>query len=136
MATRLAAASRTAAANAITDRLNVGGAGTIAIYSGAQPASADDPPAGTLLVTIPLAAPAFTSGTPGVGNLASTPRTANATATGTAGWARLSDAGSNRVMDVSVTATGAGGDIELSSTAVVSGQAVTLTGGTFTIPAS
>lgn len=136
MTTRLAAASRTVASAAITERLNTGGAGTIAIYSGPQPATADDSPPGTLLVTIPLAVPAFTSGTPGVGNLASTPRTGTAVATGTAGWARLADATGNRVIDVSVTGTGAGGEIELSSTAVVAGQAVTLTGGTFTIPAS
>jgi hypothetical protein len=55
----------------------------------------------------------------------------SADATGTASWARITKAdGTTVVTDMSVTATGGGGDLTLDSTAVTLGGTVAITSGT------
>ena len=136
MTTRLADASQQAAADAVVDRIDVGGAGSLKIYSGSQPADADTTPSGTLLVTIPLAATAFGSAnSSGTASLASTPRTATAAATGTAGCFEIVSGGGLKVYAGSVTATGGGGDLTLDNTSIASGQTVNITALTYTQPA-
>lgn len=137
MPTRLAALSRSAATDAVVDRVDAaGGAGTITIYTGAQPANADDPPTGTLLVTITCAATAFGPAVNGAAPLAGVPRSGVAVATGTAGWARVADSAGGKVFDLTVSAAGAGGQIELASTSITTGQTVQLSSGTYTTPPS
>lgn len=134
MAMRLAALSRSAAANAVTARVDTGGAGNIKFYTGARPTLPDDAATGTLLVTIACAATAFGAASAGVASLASVPRTGTAVATGTAGYARIETAAGAVVADATVTATAGGGDIELASASIVSATTVTITSMTYTQP--
>lgn len=136
MPLRLADATRNAKVNAAVDLLDVGtttAGGTIKIYSGAQPATPATAASGTLLATVILANPAFGASASGVATL-SDPASVNAVATDTAGWARFADRDGAVVFDGHVTATGGGGVVELSSTSLVSGSPVDITGGTYTQP--
>jgi hypothetical protein len=111
------------------------GAGTIKIYTGTQPTTANDAVAGTLLATVTLADPAFGASSTGVATLSGTPLSGSGVAVGTAGWARFADSTGATVMDGSVTATGGGGQIELATTSISTGVTVQITGGTVTMPA-
>ena len=133
MPLRLADTVRDAKVNAAVDLLDVGGAGTIKIYSGAQPATPATAASGTLLATITLANPAFGNSASGAAALTD-PASVNAVATGTAGWARFADGAGTVRFDGHVTATGGGGVVELSSTALTSGSPVDITGGSYTQP--
>lgn len=135
MTLRVAVAARNAGLDAIFDRANAGAAaGTIKIYTGAQPATADTAESGTLLVTFTLADPAFSAAASGVKDLDADPDlSATAAATGTAGWARCEDSDGNNVFDGSVGTSGA--DFTINSTSITSGQTVNLTLGSITDPA-
>lgn len=135
MATRLPNASQQAAANAVVDQLD-GAAGTLKIYTGTQEADADTDPAGTLLVTITLAAPAYgAANTSGLAALLGTPLSGTAVATGTAGnFAVETNAGAN-VFQGSVTATGGGGDLTLDNVSIATGQTVNISSLNYTHPA-
>lgn len=136
MATRIADAARSASTDAIVDRIDAGaGAGTLKIYTGSQPADADDAESGTLLVTITLSDPAYGAASNGVASLSGTP-SGTAVAAGTAGYFRVEDSTGANVFDGSVTATGGGGDLELDNTSIASGQSVTISSLSFTTPAS
>lgn len=138
MATRLSAATRNASCDAIVDRVDAGpAAGTIDVRTGAQPATPDDVPTGTLLLTFTLADPGFgTAGavTTGVASIAGAPRTTVGLAAGTAGWFRAKDSTGAAAFDGSVTATGGGGQLELDSTTISVDLTVNITGGTMTVP--
>lgn len=135
MATRLPDASQQAAADAVVDRIDVGGAGSLKIYSGTQPADADTAPSGTLLATIALAATAYGSAaSSGTAALASTPRTGTGAAAGTAGWFRVVSGGGLNVFDGSVTATGGGGDLTLDNTSIAVSQTISISSLTYTQP--
>ncbi len=138
MTIRYSTATRNALGDAWTARFNAGsGAGKIRIYSGTQPASAGDAASGDLLVTITLNDPAFGATSSGSASLDADPAlTGTVAASGTAGWWRGLDSDDNTVCDGSITATGGGGDLTLSTVSLVSGGTVTLTGGTLTVPAS
>lgn len=136
MTTRLPDASQQAACDAVVDRADVGGAGSLRIYTGAQPADADTAPSGTLLVTIALAATAFgAANSSGTAALASTPRSGTGAAAGTAGWFRVLSGGGATVFDGQVTATGGGGQLELDNTSIAVGQTVNVSSLTYTHPA-
>lgn len=135
MAVRLPTGARNAACDAVVDRADAGSAaGKIRIYTGSQPASANDAATGTLLAEVTLQDPAFGAASSGVATL-SDPAAVTAGATGTAGWFRMLDSDNNTVLDGSVTATGGGGDLELATTSITSGLSVDITGGTVTMPA-
>lgn len=136
MALRLATATRNAAADAVADLADGGAsAGTVKVYSGTQPASANDAASGTLLVTFTLNDPAFGAAASGVATLDVDPAiSATAAATGTAGWFRMESSTPGTVIDGSVTATGGGGDMTVDNTSITSGQTVNLTSGTITMP--
>lgn len=133
MTLRLSTSARNAAAAAIAALADVGsGAGMVRIYTGSQPATPATAATGTLLVTIPFNDPAFGAPATGVVTADVTPElTADAVASGTAGWFRLLDSDANAVMDGAVP-----GEMTLTNTAVTSGTAVTITGGTLTQPAA
>lgn len=137
MTFRIAVAGRNAGLDAALDRANAGAAaGTIKVYSGAQPATADDAEAGDLLATFTLADPAFAAATGGVKDLDADPDLSTAAvAAGNAGWARIEDSDGVNVADGSVTATGGGGDFIINAVAITLGQTVTLTLGSVTDPA-
>jgi hypothetical protein len=130
MTIRIPSASRNAAVDAITA---LAASGSIEIRSGSQPASASDTATGTLLATLTLDGTPFGSGSSGTANLSDTPLSVNGAATGTAGWFRMKGSGGSTVLDGSVGTSGA--DLNLSSTAVVSGAPVQITSGTLTMPA-
>jgi hypothetical protein len=138
MATRLPTASRNAACDAVVDLLDAGaGAGTIDVRVGAQPASANDAPTGTLLATFTLADPAFGGAALGVATLDATPVLATTgLAAGDAGWFRAKDSNGATVMDGSVTATGGGGQLELNTVTISVGLDLEITAGTVTMPAA
>ena len=118
--------------NLIVDSLtsNLGYA-TLRVYSGSQPANAGSAPTGTLLVEIQLQG--FNASANGSAGLATgTQAQGTASATGTAGWARLTDG--TRNIDGSVGTTGT--DFIINTTSIVSGGNVTLTNCTITQPAN
>jgi hypothetical protein len=133
MAVRLSANLANSLADAIDSFL--GNAGTIKIYTGTQPATADTAASGTLLATFTLGSPGFGNASGGVITLSGTPLTVAAVATGTAGWFRIwkSD-GTTAVLDGSVGTSGH--QINLNTTSITSGVNVTITSGTITMPTS
>jgi hypothetical protein len=135
MATRIATASRNVAADAVVDRLDAGGAGTVEIRTGTQPATAEDAATGTLLATLTLPNPAFGSAAAGVATANAIAAVA-AVATNTAGWFRAKSGGGATVLDGSCTATGGGGDMQLNSTSLTSGVNVQITSWVVTMPAA
>jgi hypothetical protein len=133
MAVRLAQALATTLADAVDSYL--GASGTIKIYTGTQPATADSTATGTLLATFTLGSPGFGSAVNGVITLSGTPLTVAASNTGTAGWFRMWKAdGTTAVLDGSVGTSGA--QINLNTTSITSGVNVSITSGTITMPTS
>ena len=134
MGLRLATTARNASADAVVDLLDAGaGAGTLKIYTGSQPTDPQTAASGTLLATVTLIDPAFGSASSGTAT-GSDPASVNASATGTAGWFRAADSNGNAVFDGTVTATGGGGTMELSTTSLVSGSPVDITALSYTQP--
>ena len=142
MTLRISTAARNAAVAAIAALVDGGsGAGVIRVYSGSQPATPATSPSGTLLLEFTCSDPAFGSPATGVVNLDITPAVADDGITnGTAGYFRICDsteaAGTGLgIVDGSVTATGGGGDLTLSTTSITTGLTVTITSLTLTMPA-
>lgn len=135
MAMRISTTARNAAADAIVDLIDAGAAaGTLKIYTGAQPATANTAASGTLLATVTLADPAFGSAASGTAN-GTDPAAVTGAAAGTAGWFRVADSNGNAVYDGAVTATGGGGELELSTTTISVGVTVDITALSVTMPA-
>lgn len=136
MAIRLSQAARNAAADAVVDLIDAGaGAGTLKIYTGAQPVDGDTEATGTLLVTVAFADPAFGAAAAGVAT-ATDPAAVTAVGTGTAASFVVEDSTGANVLNGTVTATGGGGDLQLSSTSLAVGITVDITGFTYTQPGS
>lgn len=135
MAVRLSVSLANDLANAVNTAVNAGsGAGTLKIYTGTQPATADDTATGTLLATFTLSDPAFGSASSGTITLAGTPKTVAAGNTGTAGWFRIETSTPTKVLDGAVGTSGQ--QINLNTTSITSGVNVTITSGTITMPTS
>lgn len=97
---------------------------TLEIRSGSAP-GAGNTATGTVLATITTPADAFAAASSGTKAKAGTWSDSSADATGTAGHFRMTKG--SAVIEGTVTATGGGGDIELDSTSITSGQVVTIT---------
>lgn len=135
MAVRLSASLANDLADAVDTAVNAGaGAGTIKIYTGSQPATADTAASGTLLATFTLADPAFGPASSGTITLQGVPLTVAAAATGTAGWFRMATSTPTTVLDGSVGTSG--NQINLNTTSITLGVNVTITSGTITMPTS
>lgn len=135
MATRISDEVRNLACDAVVDSLDAGTTPTVKIYTGTQPADADDAATGTLLVTINLdATAAFGAAVAGVASVDNSPAlTGVAVATGTAGWFRAADSTDTNRIDGDV---GMGsGTLNLDNTSIAVDQVVTLTSWTVTMPA-
>jgi hypothetical protein len=104
---------------------------SLVIRSGA-PAGVGGAAGGSALATITLPATPFTSGT-GAVTLNGT-WSVSASGTGTAGHYRLTN--STDIEEGTITATGGGGDLTLDNTSIASGQTVTITSWTRTMPAA
>lgn len=143
MAVSLSTAARNAGVDAIVDLIDGGsGAGVLRIYSGSKPAGPGSSATGTLLLAYTLSDPAFGSASSGSASIDVTPAlSTTGLAAGTAGYFRLLDsteaAGTGLgVIDGTVTATGGGGDVTLSTTTVSIGLTVEVTSLSITLPAS
>lgn len=132
MAVRLSASLANTLADAVDSAL--GNAGTIKIYTGSQPATADTAASGTLLATFTLGSPGFGAASSGTITLSGAPLTVAAAATGTAGWFRMATSGGSTILDGSVGTSG--NQINLNTTSITSGVNVTITSGTITMPTS
>jgi hypothetical protein len=119
-----------ALADAIVDRVvrnigtmpGLGASGNIMVYSGAAPASAEETATGTLLANFPTGTSAFLTASGAVGNLAAS-LSVNASATGTAGYARWVKGSYVMQLSVGTAAT----DVILSTTSLTSGVSVSIT---------
>lgn len=134
MAFRLAAASRSAAADAVVDLLDAGsGAATIEVRTGTQPATPATSATGTLLLTFTLNDPAFGAASSGVASLDVDPSiTATGVAAGDAGWFRAKDSNGNVVFDGACATSGS--ELNLSTITVSIGLVVSITSGSYTQP--
>lgn len=125
MATNL----RNARVDAITTF--AGNGALLRLYDGTRPSTGGT--ATTLLAELTCGTPFAASASGGVLTLGSITQDSAANAAGNATWFRLvkSD-GTTHVMDGSVTATGGGGDMELVTTSITTGQPVQVTSFTIT----
>ena len=137
MAVTLPAAARQAVADAIAVLMDAGaGAGVVEIRTGAAP-DPDSAASGTLLATLTCSDPAFGAATDDGTTATATADTitddTSADATDTAAHFRAEDSNGACVMQGTVTATGGGGDMELNTTAIVTGGTVSVTAWTITV---
>ena len=118
--------STTHRSNAMTDIITaVGGTGYLLIYTGSPPATCGTAASGTLLVSLPCSA---TFGTNASGVLtANGITTTNAAATGTAGYFRLCTSAAGTTVIMQGTVNTSGGDLNLNTVSIVSGQSVAIT---------
>lgn len=123
----------------IIDAIDAGsGPGTLKIYTGVQPASADDALSGnTLLATLTFSDPAAPSPSAGVITFDVITEDSAADATGTATWARIQDSDGNVVFDGDC---GLVSDddalIQFPTVSFVAGGPVQISSFTLTMPAS
>jgi hypothetical protein len=110
---------------------DIGAGSSIEIRSGSKPATPETAATGTLLATVAISGSFTSSG--GV-LTAADPASVSIVATGTAGYFRLKTSGGTAKVDGTVTATGGGGDMTLSSTSLVSGGTVDLGVPSLTVP--
>ena len=130
MTIRFNTAMRDAMVTALTNAIS---SYTLSIYTGSQPAAANDAATGTKLVDI-IMSNGFNAPVNGSATLnTTTPNTGTAVATGTAGWGRIVGGAGERI-DGTVGTSGT--DFTINSTSITNGATVTLTAMTVTQPAS
>lgn len=124
-------AAASAAADALLALLNVGGAGYLRIYDGAQPATADTAVgAQVLLAELRFSATAFGAASNGVATANAITADPSANNTGTAAWFRcLAGNGTTAVFDGTVGTAGC--DLNLSTVSIVAAATVSVTAMTF-----
>ena len=135
--TKISNVAAKAACDAVVDLLDGGsGAGYIEIRTGSPPSNVDDAATGTLLATLPLSDPAFGSAADanpgGIATASAITSDSSADATGTAGWFRGFD--SNGVAVIQGTVGTSDADLILASTSITTGNTVSITSWTVTMP--
>jgi hypothetical protein len=128
MALRYNTTLRNSLANALSD--NFGAGSLLYIYTGAQPASANTAASGTLLCTITLPATPWAAAVNGAIAKQGT-WSGTAVATGTAGYARLTD---DSAVNMDFTVGESGADATIDNASIVSGGTVTINTLTYTVP--
>lgn len=128
---KISVAAQNAAAAAVGTLTN---GGTINIYTGAQPATPGTAASGTLLGTLTLSATAFGAASAGTITAAAITGDSVADASGTAGYFRVFGSTSVAVIDGTVSASGGGGELVLSSVSIVAGGTINVTSYTITMP--
>jgi len=127
--TRLSAAARSAAADAITAL--IGASGFLDIYDGAQPTNPDTALGSQVkLAHLALSADAFGDASSGVSTANAISDDAAADATGTAAWFTITTSGGTRVIEGSVGTSAANlivGTVAFVANAVISVTSLTLT---------
>lgn len=131
MALQLSVAVRNARLDAI--EATIGASAVMKIFTGSPPANCAAADSGTVLATLALPSDWMAAASGGQKSLAGSWQDASADATGTAGHFRIyANDGTTCGLQGTITATGGGGDIELSSASITSGQSVTITSETIT----
>lgn len=123
-------------ANTLLDawETTIGASPILRIYTGSQPADCATAASGTKLVEMTLPADFMAAASGGSKALSGTWSDTSADDTGTAGYYRIYDSGDTTCMEQgSVTVTGGGGDLTLSSVSVVAGLPVSITGFTLSM---
>jgi hypothetical protein len=129
--TRLGAAARNAAVDAIT--ATIGASGKLRIYDGTQPTDADTAiGAQNLLADLALSADAFGDSSSGTATANAITSDTSADGTGTATWGSLLTSANVRKVDFSVGTSGA--NLNLNSVAIQTGATVAVSAFTLTIP--
>jgi hypothetical protein len=133
MSYRLSTDTRNKACDAIVDDVDSGGgAGTIAIRTGAQPTNVGDADTGTLLGTLTFSATAFGSASSGVATAASISNDSSADASGTAAHFRIKDSAGNIHSDG--TCGQGSGDLSFDNNVIVAGGVIAISSMTVTVP--
>lgn len=133
MAYRLSTDTRNKACDAIVDDIDAGGgAGTIAIRTGAQPTNVGDADTGTLLGTLTFSATAFGSAATGVATAAAITSDTSADNSGTAGHFRIKDSAGNIHSDG--TCGQGSGDLSFDNNVIVAGGVIAISSMTITVP--
>lgn len=131
MAVQKSVAVRNAELDAI--ETTIGTSAVLKIFTGAQPANCAAADSGTVLATLSLLSNWMAAASGGTKDLAGTWEDLAADDTGTAAhWRVYASDGTTCGLQGSVTATGGGGDLEVSDTAFVAGGPVTVTAFTWT----
>lgn len=118
-------AVRNAIADLVVDRIDAGpGAGTLEFQTSGD----------VEVATLTFSDPAFGAASSGTATASAITSDTNATG-GTIAKARAKDSTGTEVFACSVTATGGGGDIQLSSVGVSAGQTVSMSSLTYSAPA-
>ncbi len=130
MALGFATTLRTARASQIVAAIDAGaGAGKLRLYNGTRPATGGS--VTTLLAELTFSDPCGTV-TNGVLTFSAIASDASADTTGTATWFRIVDSTGAFVLDGTITVTGGGGDITMTSTSIQAGVTVDATSLVFT----
>ena len=125
MALQLSVAVRNARLDSI--ETTIGASAVMHILSGSMPANCATAESGTLLATIGLPSDWMAAASSGTKALSGTWQDLTADATGTAGYFRVYDTSETTChIQGEVTDTAGAGPMKLSSTAIVSGQPVTI----------
>jgi hypothetical protein len=133
---RVADATRNVMMDALVAQMNLGaGAATLKVYSGTQPATADDALAGnTLLATLTFSDPAAPGASNGVVTFSAITEDSSADAAANASFARIQDGDGNVVFDGDVGTSGA--MINFNTVAIAAGGPVRVTSFSITMPDS
>lgn len=133
--TIISTAARNAMVDALTALLNAGGAGSIKVYTGTQPAGPGTAVgAQVLLGTLTLSATAFGASSGGTATAAAIASDTSADNTGTAAWFRAASGAGTAVIDGSCGTSSA--DLILDSVSIVAGGVIAASAWTITMPAS
>lgn len=126
MAVTLETSARNGACNGVVDLVDAGSAaGTLEFQTSGD----------VEVATLTFSDPAFGNAATGVATASAITSDTSATG-GTTAKAKFKDSDANVVLSCSVTATGGGGDITLSSVAIGAGDTVSVSSLTVTMPAS
>jgi hypothetical protein len=135
---RISTASAIVGLDAMLALLNVGGAGTVKIYSGTAPATLEIAATGSLLATCTLAATAFLGAADATDKVTASADTiggdTNATGGDDAAYFRGVSGGATEVIQGTVTATAGGGDMEIDNISIANGDTVNVTSWDVTLP--
>jgi hypothetical protein len=135
MAIAISTSARDGACNAIVDLIDAGsGAGTLAIRTGAAPATPATADSGTLLATLTMSDPAFGNSSTGTATASAITSDTNVDNSGTAAHFRIKDSDANVIIQGTVGTSGA--DINFNSVTFVAGGTAAISSLTVTVPAS
>lgn len=132
---RFVTAAKNNALNALITAIDAGaGPGTIKIYTGTQPTTANDAiTSQTLLGTLTFSDPCGSTSA-GVLTMSAITQDSSADATGTAAWARIADSTGATVFDVDCGNTGGGATLQFNTVNFVIGGPILITSFTVTVP--